>query len=237
MKHFREELDRLTYDLLGLAMAVEKSIRGALRALDERQPELAQRVIDGDGQIDREEVRIEEECVRLLVLTMPAASDLRRLIAVLKINNDLERIADLAVNIAEEARALTGDLEELPLLVTLKTMATSTLQMVSDSLNAFVGSDLALARTVIAMDDEVDRLDQAIRNESKLLVQSDSRLVGAAFRVFFVSRQLERIADHATNIAENVVYLLEGSIVRHQSGSPAGSSRDRQSHGPGAGAQ
>jgi phosphate transport system protein len=225
MSHFFQELDRLTSDLLELARTAEELIRDALRALDERRPELARRVIDADAAIDREEVRIEEECVRILVLSTPVAGDLRRVIAALKINNDLERIADLAVNIAEEALALAGDTEDVPIPGALRAMAERALQMVRDSLNAFVGSDVALARAVLAMDDEVDRLDRAIRVGGKALIRDDPGRVDAAFRLLSVSRQLERIADHATNIAEDLIYLREGTIIRHRSGNKAGSSR------------
>jgi phosphate transport system protein len=223
MEHFLREPDRLTADLLELAGAVETSVRDALRALDERRPDLARRVIDGDTAIDREEVRIEEQCIRILVLSTPVAGDLRRVIAVLKIDNDLERIADLAVNIAEEA--LAAGPEDLPMPRTLGTMADRAVQMMRDSLNAFVGSDVALARTVLAMDDEVDRLEGAIRDEAKALVRADPGRADAAFRLFSVARQLERIADHATNIAEDLVSLREGVVIRHRTEDEAGPSR------------
>jgi phosphate transport system protein len=228
MDHFLRELDRLTTDLLGLAGAVETSVRDALRALDERRPDLARRVIDGDAAIDREEVRIEEQCIRILVLSTPVAGDLRRVIAVLKIDGELERIADLASNVAEESLAVGP--EDPPIPGTLRVMAERVLQMVRDSLNAFVGSDVALARTIVAMDDEVDRLEGMIRDEAKALVRADPGRVDAAFRLSSVARQLERIADHATNIAEDVAYLREGAIIRHQTEDGAGSSRaDRSS--------
>jgi phosphate transport system protein len=223
MTHFPRELDRLTTDLLELARAVDEAICGALRALDERRPDLARRVIEADASIDREEVRIEEECIRILVLSTPVAGDLRRVIAALKINNDLERVADLAVNIAEEAHALTDGPEGLPIPGALRAMAERAQQMVRDALNAFVGSDVALARTVLAMDDEVDRFDREIRDQAKALIRSDPGRVDAAIGLLSVSRQLERIADHATNIAEDLIYLKEGAIIRHQSGNEAGS--------------
>ncbi len=223
MDHFLRELDRLTTDLLELAAMAEASVRDALRALDERRPDLARRVIDGDAAIDREEVRIEEECIRILVLAMPAAGDLRRVIAVLKIDNDLERIADLAVNIAEAA--LAGGLDDVPLPGTIRAMAERALQMVRDGINAFVGSDGALARTVLARDDEVDRLEGTIRDEAKALIRADPGRADAAFHLLSVARQLERIADHATNIAEDVVYLREGAIIRHRTENEAGSFR------------
>lgn len=187
-------------------------------------------MIDADAAIDREEVRLEEECVRLLVLSMPVAGDLRRVIAVLKIDNDLERIADLAVNIAEEA--LAGGLGAWPAPGAIRAIAGRTLQMVRDGLNAFVGSDVALARSVLAMDDEVDRLDRELREESMALIRADPGQIPPAFRLLSASRYLERIADHATNIAEDVIYLMEGSIVRHRHEPGAGSSEAGVSPSP-----
>jgi phosphate transport system protein len=231
MTHFLQEMERLTTDLLQLARAVEESVRDALRALQENRPDLAQRVIEGDATIDREEIRIEEECIRILVLFTPVAADLRRVIAVLKIDNDLERIADLAVDIAEEAQALAVGPKDLPITEALRTMADRALEMVRGSLNAFVTSDVAIAQAVLAMDDQVDRLDRAIREESKALVRTDPRQVDTVFGLLSVVRRLERIADHATNIAEDVVYLKEGAIIRHQPEPGAGSSGAGMSSG------
>jgi phosphate transport system protein len=235
MTHFLQEMERLTTDLLQLARAVEESVRDALRALQENRPDLAQRVIEGDATIDREEIRIEEECIRILVLFTPVAADLRRVIAVLKIDNDLERIADLAVDIAEEAQALAVGPKDLPIAEALKTMADRARAMVRGSLNAFVASDVVLAQAVLAMDDEVDRLDRAIRDESKALVRTDSRQVDTVFGLLSVVRRLERIADHATNIAEDVVYLKEGAIIRHQPEPGAESSGTKMFSGSGGG--
>lgn len=216
MRKFSEELEQLTADILELARVVEVSVRGALRALDERRPDLADRVIDGDVAIDREEVRIEEECIRILVLRSPVAGELRRVIAVLKINNDLERIGDLAVNIAEEALAFAGASGAAPIPPPVRTMADRAMQMLGDSLNAFVGSDVMLARAVLAMDDEVDRVKTAILEALESMIRAESGRIDAAFRLISVARQLERIADHATNIAEDVIYLKEGAIIRHR---------------------
>ena len=231
MKHFLQELDRLTNDVLELAGAAEAAVRDALRALDERRPDLAQRVIDGDAMIDREEVRIEEECIRLLLLSMPVAGDLRRVIAVLKIDNDLERIADLAVDIAEEALALSAAPADVSVPAALQVMADRALQMVRDSLNAFVGSDAALARAVLGMDDEVDRLNREILDRSKALVQSHPSRIDTALGLFNVARRLERIADHATNIAEDVVYLKDGAIIRHHGATGEGTTVGRDAAG------
>ena len=216
MKRFPQELDQLTSDLVALAEKVEETIRDSVRALDERLPELARRVITGDEVIDREEVRIEEECVRILVLSTPVAGDLRRVIAVLKINNDLERIADLAVDIAERAEELAGGPEGPPIPSVLISMEEQAIRMVSDCLNAFVGSDVELARSVLAMDDGVDRLYLLALDECKAMIRTNPDQVDAAFRLASVARYLERMADHATNIAEDVVYLMEGEVIRHQ---------------------
>lgn len=216
MKHLSYELERLTADVLQLASAVEKAVRDAVHALEAHRPDLARRVIDGDAAIDDEEVRIEEVCIRILVLSTPVAGDLRRVIATLKINNDLERIADLAVDIAEEALAHIAGAGDMPVPDAVRAMAERAMSMVSDSLNAFVGSDVMSARGVLAMDDEVDRLERMILDELAGSVRTDPRRIDAAFRLASVARRLERIADHATNIAEDLIYLKEGTIIRHR---------------------
>lgn len=229
MKHLRDELDHLTANLVAMAEVVDEAVRRALRAFHEGRTDLARQVMDGDAAIDREEVRIEEECVRLLVLSMPAASDLRRIIAVMRIDNDLERIADLAVDIAEEAGDPIDLHENRPVVAMLRTMADRALQMVDNALNAFVGSDVSLARTVMAMDDEVDRLDRSIRVEATRAIQSDPGRTQEAIRLLAVSRHLERVADHATNIAEDVVYLKQGAIIRHLEDPPSSVPGDHRS--------
>jgi phosphate transport system protein len=210
----RHDLDEMTNELLEMAMAVEAAVRDALRSLDGQRPDLAKRIIAEDSVIDREEVRIEEDCIRILVLEMPVAEELRRVIAVLKINGELERIADLAVDIAEEALAWESRRMAIP--DALATMADRALEMVRDSLNAFVGNDLALARSVLVMDDEVNRLHRRILDELKASIRTDLDRIDGAFHLAAVARRLERIADHATNVAEDVVYLHDGEIIRHR---------------------
>ncbi|WP_435018675.1 phosphate signaling complex protein PhoU [Tundrisphaera sp. TA3] len=215
MKRFAQELEGLTAEIIDLAMVVIAAVRDAVRALEEGRPDLARRVIEEDAAIDREEVRIEEACIRILVLSTPAAGDLRRVIAALKINTDLERIGDLGVDIAEQALALARSPGGLEIPGALRAMADRALQMVGDGLNSFVGSDVMLARSVLAMDDEVDRLDRIIREEMAVMIRADPGRIEAALGLASVARHLERIADHATNIAEDVVYLRDGEIVRH----------------------
>jgi phosphate transport system protein len=216
-KHLERDLENLQRDVYVQAAAVEEAINQAIRALRERDASLAQQVIEGDDQIDRQENRIEEECLKMLALHQPAAVDLRRIAAVLKINNDLERIADLAVDIAERALRLT-QLPFIPVPEKLQRMADLATTMVQQSLDAFVKPDAHQARRVCRLDDEVDRYNAEIIQELIQTMQQSPAMVEAALSLFSAARHLERIADHATNIAEDVIYLVEGEIVRHRPG-------------------
>jgi len=201
--------------ILGMAAMVERVIDQTIRAFQTRQPGLAEEVIRGDENIDQEENFVEEECLKMLALHQPVAVDLRRIVAVLKINGDLERMADLSVNIAERVLML-GEGPTLPFPGKVQWMAEVTKQMVRQSLEAFVQMDAHLARRVIRMDDDVDRLNKEIIDELIVLMQSQPGCVTQGLSVFSAVRHLERIADHATNIAEDVVYLVEGEIIRHR---------------------
>jgi phosphate transport system protein len=215
-KHLQRDLDNLQRDLLALAGLVEGAIHKAIQALQERDPNLAREVIAGDSQIDREENHIDEECLKILALHQPMASDLRRIIAALMINTDLERMGDLAEEIAERAIHLRHP----PLLAIpekLQRMTDLTTMMVRQSLDAFVNLDTAAAQTVLRMDDEVDRYNDEIIDEIVRAMRSSPGLVDPGLSMFSAVRHLERIADHATNIAEDVVYLVDGEIVRHRS--------------------
>jgi phosphate transport system protein len=216
MKHFLQEMDLLAGKLLQLAKTVATTTQDATQSLCERRPDVAKTIIAGDDAIDREEVRIEEECIRILVLQQPVASDLRRVIGALKINGDLERMADLAVDIANQAVEFARVPDLMPIPPNLLTMASLTAQMVRGCLDAFVQSDQKHARSIRAMDDEVDQLHREIVNELKTMVREHPGRIDAGFALFSVARYLERIADHAANIAEDVVYMTEGSIIRHQ---------------------
>jgi len=213
-KHWERDLDNLQRRLMILAASVEEAIFKGIRALQERNMALAEEVIAGDSVIDQEENHVENECLKMLALHQPVAIDLRRIIAALKINTDLERMADLAVNIAERARSL-ADLPRIAVPDKLQRMTDLATSMVRQSLDAFVMLNAEQARRVIRLDDEVDRYNREIIGELIGHMQQTAELVPAFMSFFSAVRQLERIADHATNIAEDVVYLIEGEIIRH----------------------
>lgn len=214
-KHLQRDLDDLQRDLLALAGLVEGAIHKAIQALQERDLALAREVIAGDTQIDREENHIDEECLKILALHQPVAVDLRRIIAAMMINTDLERMGDLAEEIAERAVHLAHP-PLLPIPHNLQHMTDLTTMMVRQSLDAFVNLNTAEAQTVMRMDDEVDRYNNEIIAELIRAMRGSPDLVEAGLSMFSAVRHLERIADHATNIAEDVVYLVEGEIVRHR---------------------
>lgn len=214
-KHLERDLDILQRDILTLAGAVEEAIYKAIRALQEREVAVAQQVIEGDTPIDRQENHVEEECLKLLALHQPVAIDLRRVATILKINTDLERMADLAADIAERAIVLATP-PFIPVPPGLQLMTDLTTSMVRQSLDAFVNLDARLARRVWRLDDEVDRYNDEIIQDLIEAMQSAPEMVPPGLSLFSAVRHLERIADHATNIAEDVVYLVEGEIVRHR---------------------
>jgi phosphate transport system protein len=214
-KHLQRDLDDLQRDLLALAASVEEAIHEAIRSLQDRDAEMARRVIEGDNQIDQEENHVEEECLKILALHQPVAVDLRRIASAMKINNELERMGDLAEDIAERALHL-AELPPIPIPDKLQHMTDLTASMVRESLDAFVNLDARQARRVCRMDDEVDRLNDEIIAELMSLMRSSPDMVEPGVSLFSATRHLERIADHATNIAEDVVYLVEGEIIRHR---------------------
>ncbi|MCI0460098.1 MAG: phosphate signaling complex protein PhoU [Gemmataceae bacterium] len=220
-KHLERDLDNLQHDLLALAASVEEAIHKAIQSLQRRNPEVAGQVIDNERQIDQEENHVEEECLKILALHQPVAVDLRRIAAALKINAELERMADLAEDIAERAIHLAR-LPQIPVPEKLQRMTDLTTTMVRQSLDAFVNLDTRLARAVCRLDDEVDRYNQMIISELIQTMQQAPEMVEPALSLFSATRHLERIADHATNIAEDVVYLVEGEIVRHRPGAVQG---------------
>jgi phosphate transport system protein len=212
-----QDLETLEKRLLYLAALVEDGVRKAIRAVLERSPEMAESVIAGDRQIDEREVEIEEECLRLLVLHHPVATDLRFLAAVLKIDNDLERIGDLAVNIAKRGRTLAAS-PPLKVPAEMRTMMEAAMEMLREALDAFVSGDVEKARAVCQRDDVIDRLHKQIARQVIDQMQSNAQAVESGMLVWSVSKALERIGDHATNIAEDVVYMVEGAIIRHGRG-------------------
>ena len=214
--HLHRDLERLKKDILAMGAMVESAVRKSIAALHERRASLAQEVIDGDERIDRWEIDVEEQCLKILALHQPVAEDLRFIAAVIKMNSDLERMGDLAVNIAEQALFLVSE-PRLPVPATLTAMSEAAMRMARESLDAFVNRNTSAARAICTQDDEVDQYNRDIIVELERLMEADPGTIGGRMRLFSVSRQLERIADHATNIAEDVVYLVEGEIIRHQS--------------------
>jgi phosphate transport system protein len=214
-KHLERDLETLQRNILGMGAAVEEAIYKAIRALQDRDADLAREVVDGDNAIDESENRVEEECLKILALHQPVAIDLRRVAAILAINVDLERMADLAVDIAERAEVLAGP-PYLPVPDALQRMTDLTTMMVRQCLDAFVHLDVPQARRVVRLDDEIDRLNADIIAEIVGTMREAPDFIEPGLSLFSAVRHLERIADHATNIAEDVVYLVEGEIVRHR---------------------
>ena len=228
-KHLRMDLDRLEKRLLMLGARVEDTVRKSVECLLERNAAGARSVIRGDPEIDAEEVAIEEECLKILALHQPVAGDLRVVAACLKINNDLERIGDLAVNIAERAASMHRQLA-FPAPDELWPMMETAAAMLRDSLDAFVRQSVPLATKVRADDERVDVANRRNIHTMLEVMKQDASFVEDALLFLSASKNLERIADHATNIAEDVIYMVVGDIVRHErdraSGSAAGSARD-----------
>jgi phosphate transport system protein len=213
-RHFHEELDALKQTLLAMGGLVEDQIRRVMLALLERDGDLAQEVIERDRQVNAYDVEIDEKCVELLALYQPTAGDLRFITTAMKIVTDLERIGDQAVNIAQRALELNQEPQLKP-YIDLPRMADKAQRMVKESLDAYVGRDTALARRVCAEDSDVDALKEQIFRELLTFMMEDARTIPRAIRLILISRFLERVADHATNIAEMVVYMVESKMVRH----------------------
>ena len=213
-RHFHEELEALKQTLLAMGGLVEDQIRRVMRALLERDDAMAEEVIERDRQVNTYDVEVDEQCVSLLALYQPAAGDLRFITTAMKIVTDLERIGDQAVNIAQRVLELNREPQLKP-YIDLPRMAEKTQRMVKESLDAFVARDTALARQVCGEDSEVDLLKEQIFRELLTFMMEDPRTIPRAIRLILISRFMERVADHATNIAEMVVYLVEGKMVRH----------------------
>lgn len=213
--HLHRDMENLQRLVLSVSAKAEEMIDKATRVLCERRFEDAAEVITADSEVDRQEVEIEEECLKMLALHQPVASDLRRIAAVLKINNDIERIADLAVNIAQRAEGL-ADFPEFVVPDRVERMVDLTMQMVRDALNAFVNLDAENASRLIRLDDAVDEHNREIISELQNQMKQRPQSVEPALHCFSAVRHIERIADHAVNIAEDVIYLVKGAIVRHR---------------------
>ncbi|HEY8429456.1 MAG TPA: phosphate signaling complex protein PhoU [Sandaracinaceae bacterium] len=212
---YEAELIELQRRLVAMGARCEELIEMAARAIRERDPSLAARVAEADRSVDRDEMEIDELAVRILALRQPAARDLRFLVFALKVVTDLERIGDEASNMAERAVQLAGDEPAPELVATLDEMARSTREIVHLSLDAFVQKDEALARSVRERDDEIDALYGEALRRSVAFIRAHPERVRSAMCLASTSKYLERIADHATNIAEMVVFMTSGEVVRH----------------------
>ena len=213
-RHFHDELEALKQRLLAMGGLVEDQIRRVMRALIERDDALAQEVIERDQQVNAYDVEVDETCVSLLALHQPAAGDLRFITTAMKIVTDLERMGDQAVNIAQRVLELNREPQLKP-YIDLPRMAEKAQRMVKESLDAFVARDTELARKVCAEDAEVDALKDQIFRELLTFMMEDARTIPRAIRLILISRFIERVADHATNVAEMVIYLVDAKMVRH----------------------
>ncbi|RMF43603.1 MAG: phosphate transport system regulatory protein PhoU [Planctomycetota bacterium] len=216
-RHFVHDLEEAFHQLLELSGTVEQMIEQSIKALNSRDSQLAATVIASDEKIDRTEVQIEEECLKMLALHQPVATDLRRLTTMMKVNNDLEHIADLACGIAERADRL-ADYPAFCIPDLIERMAQQTVLQVRTGLNAFVHHDTSLAEQVIASDDDIDRMNGEVIQVLTGQMQTDANWIPPAIECFSAARSLEQIADHAVNVAEDVIYMVEGVIVRHRYG-------------------
>jgi len=215
-KQLRDELEKLRTDVLRVGTLVEEAVRKSLAAFEERDRVMAEQIIAEDNIIDQREVEIEEECLKILALQQPVAEDLRFIAAVLKINNDLERMGDCAVHIAKRTRSLSkGPAIQMP--KDLKRMSVATLKMVRDCLDAFAKRDAKLAQSLAEQDDVVDDCNHSIIRELRERMHNHPDEVDPSLDLFTTTRRLERIGDLATNVAEDVLYLVSGEIVRHRS--------------------
>lgn len=212
--HFQRDLELLRKKILGLGAMVEGSLSSAVQALVERDEELANSVIRNDVEIDQAEIDVEEECLKILALYQPVAMDLRFIVAVLKMNNDLERMGDHAANVAKRARFLArrGPVQMPDGIVE---MSGNVKAMLKDTLDALINRDADLARRVCAADDVVDRQKHEISDSIRARIRAATEDRDSLLKLLDVPRHLERISDLATNVAEDVVYMIEGSIIRH----------------------
>ncbi|MFA7184587.1 MAG: phosphate signaling complex protein PhoU [Victivallales bacterium] len=213
--HLHKEIDHLKKDILILGSMVEGALRHALEAIVDRDAEKAEKVINNDTYIDRKEIEIEEECLKILALHQPVAADLRYVTACLKVNNELERIGDLGANIAQRAID-TANSPETDMRVDFKPMMDVAGEMLRQALNSLICMDSGKAMEVIAEDDVVDEYNRKMFAELQKAIHRKPKCTEYFVNLMSVSRHLERIADCATNISEDVVYMIEGKIIRHQ---------------------
>ncbi len=219
-RHFALELDQLRTSLIRMASLVDDQIELGVRAIFEGDENLARLVIERDKKVDEFDNEIDRHCVRIFALTQPVAIDLRLLMAALKINNELERIGDLAVNLAERVHALK---HHTPFIkqTAIDPMASAARHMVRDAIDSFVNNDPVVARRVLESDDQVDEYDALIFRVMLETMKSSPELIEPAAHLMIISRHIERLADHATNIAEDVVFLVNAKIVKHHANQTA----------------
>jgi len=213
-KHFLRELERIKRMILSVGAMVEARVRDIKTAIDSFDADIANWIIKSDYQIDEMEVEVEEECLKIMALHQPVAVDLRFLVAVIKINNDLERIGDQSVNIAQRIKTITKQ-DEFDFIFDYSVMAQKSETMLKMSLDALVNFDIDIALKVLTLDDEVDEIKDKAYRRIKTAISENPGHVEYLINLMLISRHLERMADHATNIAEEVVYMIEGEIVRH----------------------
>ena len=214
MRHFEQELDKLKAKLLEMSALVESAVYRSVQGVVEKNEELAQQVLKNEGRINQLEIEIDDMAISLLALQAPLAADLRLVTAAIKINNDLERMGDLSVSIAQSALALIREPLIRP-LIDIPHIAGLAQGMVRKALDAFVNRDAELARSVLASDDAVDNMRTASYHELMSFMENNPQQIPQALYLLSVIRNLERIADHATNVAEDVLFLVKGIDVRH----------------------
>ena len=215
--HFQEELQQLKTRLLEMGGLAEDRVRAAVQALVERDPAVVERVLGGDGPINQLHIEIDSRCFKLLALHQPMAVDLRAIVSAVKINTDLERVGDLAINIAEAVRRYMRH-PPVKELIDIPRMAEIAQSMLRDSLDSYVRRDIALAQSVLNQDDELDALKTQVFRDLLTHMLQDPSTIEPALDLILISRHLERIGDHATNIAEDVIFMVSARDVRHHAG-------------------
>jgi phosphate transport system protein len=213
--HFVEELNELQQRLLAMGLLVEDRIRLAMRALVDRDASLTKRVIEGDGEINQFQVEIDDRALKLLALHQPMAVDLRSILAGLKLNTDLERVGDLAVNMAEATERYLSHALVTPILGDIPQMAELAQAMLRDALNSYVSRDTVAAQSVLDRDDALDDLNMKVFRDLLDCMLENAKTIGAALNLILIARHLERVGDHATNIAEDVIFIVAARDVRH----------------------
>ncbi len=213
--HYEKELQEIKDGLIYLGALTEKAIQAAMKSLQQRDSEIARNVITADNEIDKLDAELEEKCIRILALRQPTARDLRFITTAIKINGHLERIGDMAVNIAEKAILLNEEPQLKP-YIDLPRMTDLVGEMIKSSLDALIKEDLAMAESVREQEDIVDKLNEQIFRELLTFMMQDAKTIHRAILIMQISKNLERIADHAKGIADMVIYLVTGENVRHQ---------------------